>query len=216
MNQKARSRQRHSSLAKGFTLIELLIVVAIIAILAAIAVPNFLEAQTRAKVTRVKADHRALATAMESYQVDNGAYPEDSDNTPTPGQQGFYFLTSPVAYITSLVRDPFNHDRETNLALYYEMGSGADNVASGGSFFGGSVNRRVQTFMIYSIATDHNDDTDGNDSFPFTCDCSVYDPTNGTVSDGDIYRYGGEFNSGNWTISRKAHSLWTVTEVMPN
>jgi len=54
----------------GFTLIELLIVVAIIAILAAIAVPNFLEAQTRAKVARVKNDFRTLATAIEAYSVD--------------------------------------------------------------------------------------------------------------------------------------------------
>lgn len=60
---------------KGFTLIELLIVVAIIAILAAIAVPNFLEAQTRAKVARVKSDQRSMATALETYYVDNNQYP---------------------------------------------------------------------------------------------------------------------------------------------
>ena len=60
---------------QGFTLIELLIVVAIIAILAAIAVPNFLEAQTRAKVSRSKADLRTLATGVESYALDWQKYP---------------------------------------------------------------------------------------------------------------------------------------------
>ena len=59
----------------GFTLIELLIVVAIIAILAAIAVPNFLEAQTRAKISRAKADHRTIATGLETYQIDNNVFP---------------------------------------------------------------------------------------------------------------------------------------------
>jgi prepilin-type N-terminal cleavage/methylation domain-containing protein len=62
---------------KGFTLIELLIVVAIIAILAAIAVPNFLQAQTRAKVTRTLADMRTIATAIESYAVDNNRHPRE-------------------------------------------------------------------------------------------------------------------------------------------
>ena len=53
---------------RAFTLIELLVVVAVIAILAAIALPNFLEAQTRAKVSRVAADLRTIATALETYR----------------------------------------------------------------------------------------------------------------------------------------------------
>lgn len=102
------STQPHQ--AKAFTLIELLIVVAIIAILAAIAVPNFLEAQTRSKVSRVQADLRTLATALESYRVDNNRYP------PTPFSSGDTLvlrvtptrLTTPIAYITTAnLRDPF-------------------------------------------------------------------------------------------------------------
>lgn len=63
---------------RAFTLIELLIVVAIISILAAIAVPNFLEAQTRAKISRCKADMRTMATAIEAYAVDFVKYPFSS------------------------------------------------------------------------------------------------------------------------------------------
>ena len=104
--------------AKGFTLIELLIVVAIIAILALIAVPNFLEAQVRSKVSRCKADMRTTATALESYGVDHNGYPPEWDYGHPLGTWGtvneppFHtripsHLTSPVPYITSIPKDPF-------------------------------------------------------------------------------------------------------------
>ena len=63
-------------ISKGyaFTLIELLIVIAIILILIAIAMPNFMEAQIRAKVTRVRADLRAVDVAMNMYLQDFKIY----------------------------------------------------------------------------------------------------------------------------------------------
>ena len=59
----------------GFTLIELLIVIAIIAILAAIAIPQFLKYKQGAYLDSVRSDVKNAVTAMESYQATNGAYP---------------------------------------------------------------------------------------------------------------------------------------------
>ncbi len=114
--------------SKGFTLIELLIVVAIIAILAAIAVPNFLEAQTRTKVSRSKNDMRALAGAIQANLVDRALLPidfwdDDLSEARSVGRDIFGVpifqnrrggvagilvpLTTPIAYISSLPDDPF-------------------------------------------------------------------------------------------------------------
>ena len=59
----------------GFTLIELLIVVAIIGIIAAIAIPNLLNAIDRSKQKRSMADIRSIGTACEEYSIDNNFYP---------------------------------------------------------------------------------------------------------------------------------------------
>ena len=59
---------------KGFTLIELMIVVAIIGILAAIAIPNFLNYQCKARQSEAKTNLASVATAQESYFAENGAY----------------------------------------------------------------------------------------------------------------------------------------------
>ena len=60
---------------RGFTLIELMVVIAIIIILAAIAIPNYLSMTARAKRSRVASDFASIATALETYKTDWNTYP---------------------------------------------------------------------------------------------------------------------------------------------
>ncbi|MBN1476792.1 prepilin-type N-terminal cleavage/methylation domain-containing protein, partial [Candidatus Sumerlaeota bacterium] len=115
---------------QAFTLIELLIVVAIIAILAAIAVPNFLEAQTRAKVSRVKADMRSMATALESYVIDWNSFPLCNsfaiagNREPLVIEDYVYLeaLSTPVAYITDVfIQDPFSTDKRLSISTASDL-----------------------------------------------------------------------------------------------
>ena len=107
---------------RGFTLIELLIVIAIILILVAIALPNFLEAQLRARVTKARAEIRSLATAFEAYRTDWPHYPRGClggafassircrDNWGFIGDVdgGSSNLTSPIAYLQEVPDDLFS------------------------------------------------------------------------------------------------------------
>ena len=228
---------------KGFTLIELLIVVAIIAILAAIAVPNFLEAQVRSKVSRVKNDQRSYATGLEAYFVDNNLYPAHSRSgsgtiggTPsvtnpnggvavnplgetnnynamqanpintTLGQ--FYTfamsrpgvataraasLTTPVSYLTSLFPDPFMDTKGAtffyfaNSAGWILWSPGPDTDQSLGGDLSSNPTSGHVVETIYNIYVSQPSTTllagAPAGGFSFT-----YDSTNGTVSQGDVYR----------------------------
>jgi len=86
---------------KGFTLVEIMIVVAIIALLAAIAIPNLLRARVTANEAAAQATLRAISTAFETYAVaNNGTYPdsvtEDLYNVTPKYLNKDYIADSPV------------------------------------------------------------------------------------------------------------------------
>ncbi|MFW6255874.1 MAG: hypothetical protein ACOC54_03555, partial [Candidatus Sumerlaeota bacterium] len=197
----------------------------------AIAVPNFLEAQVRAKVSRTKADMRSLATAIESYMVDHNKYPRARTKI-EPVQDGganwnlvplsarIYGLTTPVSYITTLPPDIFPPSAGWN-----GVGSSGPRDLKFDSF---------DTYDYFDAASDwdedmHNYPDDGTDStrgyswrlagigpdrwgsFGIVWenpDAKArqgfdYDPTNGTVSNGDIVVTGGS-----------RHRTWTYDSAL--
>lgn len=173
----------------GFTLIELLIVIAIILILIAIALPNFLEAQIRARVTKAKGEMRSLGIAMESYYLDWNFYPTEHErDTLNRLQRGFSWLTSPNAYITSLPLDPFAEfgaDAQIGRAVTYESG--------GFEYNDPRCFPCMATWAIFSNGPDVVQDIWAeNPHYDSGNDVRNYSPTNGTKSRGSIYIWGGD------------------------
>lgn len=193
---------------RGFTLIELLVVVAVLAILAAIALPNFLEAQVRSKVSRVLADLNTLRVATEAYAVDANRYPRltwgrppfydvytglGRTNEPIFGTHG-YWLTTPIAYTTRFdITDPFTrdknigvdgilytyYDRATSRMLHEQFGELAPHELQ-------KFDRAFGEWMMLSLGPDGS-------NVPFWVQ---YDPTNGSVSAGNIVRSQRSFDPG--------------------
>lgn len=183
----------------AFTLIELLIAVAIIAILAAIAVPNFLEAQARAKVSREMDDMRAIACALEGYAIDHKSYPPHGEvlaseliNVPaklagisTVEFVPDYPLTTPIAYISSSLQDvclPAGLAELRRRYGYMQTRLMADiMIARGWADSAMTIEPRFGAWRLYAAGPDGDKGPDAKLTIP-------YDPTNGTISNGDIVR----------------------------
>ena len=180
--------------SKGFTLIELLIVVAIIAILAAIGIYNYMGAQTRAKVARAKSELKTVVLALEAYHVDYGTYPPyhyvtvtefflggwaDSWGVPLPFD-GANPITTPIAYITTMPNDPFYNKADTDPYerrnygyVNWDQAVGMTNTLTVFQ----DAQAKFGSYRIHSLGPDR---FGPNTGIP-------YDPSNGWNSTGDIF-----------------------------
>jgi prepilin-type N-terminal cleavage/methylation domain-containing protein len=87
----------HKSNRRGFTLVEIMIVVAIIALLASIAVPNFLRARKRSQASRILEDLRVLDGATDQYAIENN---KTTGMNPNFTDLKVYLKTGSVLYST--------------------------------------------------------------------------------------------------------------------
>ncbi len=186
----------NSALQKqGFTLIELMTVVTIISILAAIAVPNFLNAIIRAKVARSMAEQELLVWALEMYDVDRDGYP-DNAYTGQPSLGDLVPLTTPVSYLPQIPYDAFIAPTKFERREFVQTKRAGNPYYSYINFLQTNDGQRLSltpyalegsaNYIVWGMGPAFTLDADPMkpDSF------SVYSPSNGTQSAGIITTFG--------------------------
>jgi len=191
----------------GFTVIELLIVIAIISIIAAIAVPNLMSANIRAKVSGVKADMGSIAIALEDYKIDDPGrdYPIEPDDPyydkiakpniafddPSDaiglGELVYPEGASDPVYLHRIPGDPFNDGGEEE----WNGESGAHNNHY--CYFTADANQESSSteakyWALVGYGPDKDLDITNYSQAKAAVDSgtNLYDPDNGITSDGDI------------------------------
>jgi prepilin-type N-terminal cleavage/methylation domain-containing protein len=235
---------RSARVASGFTLVELTVVVAVVALLSAIAAPNFIEALTRSRVAAAKSNLRMLDGGLVAYRVDHNAFPA-SRSIPVEDPAGIFAdrqlagLTTPVAYVSSAAfHDPFGDVQAQALgsgrpafAFPSVLGStgerddefplpegDASNPNEAFLYFhypsfaarSGNPAINVDAVGLVSLGPDLQDSFGAFAPFPSSALPALaraagyadpldtlYDPTNGTTSRGDIPRFSGALPSAN-------------------
>jgi type II secretory pathway pseudopilin PulG len=173
-------------------------------LLTAAAVPNFLEAQYRQRMARVKADLPALAAGLEAYKIDFDKYPGDGTqycwNYPAwPCNQYWYIpdsVTTPVPYLSSTREDPFREDVGMSVSFrryrywYVDMTWGTAGTRSSESAYYAFLKSWYGSWRLGSSGPDGLfGPYYSTGSYPGTSYPQLplpYDPTNGIISNGDI------------------------------
>ncbi len=166
----------------------------IVLVLGLMAIPNFLEPCTRSTVSRVKADMRILATAIESYAIDYDTYPPHTfqhdkkahwpASLDAPTFMNNYCLSTPVPYISSYPLDALSSESAEKFGFAYYNFAGSWLLVSQGPHH--DFDTRFDLLSTSSPLTAASSRTL---HFAEATEGAVlmFDPSNGTLSSGDIY-----------------------------